>query len=466
MTNSDEDPFKPKKTLPHSPRVPASGSSITEPSCSNSRDSTSPPNLTLQNRTLTSPTAPEISYYGDEQKNIQQQQNNTADFENYVDDIHLNDESQEEVKPEENIMAVPLSNSQIVGLKDALKCVPTFIGEPGTFYRFAEGCEEAKDMIEDAAEENLVKMIKGKIDGEAKKTLRGQAFTTVAGLVDHLREIYFTTKPLYQLYGDLAKLHQQPGERVVNFGNRVREILQKICDTYKKENNSTNQQMEDFKNNLQPTAIETFKRGLQPEIEQRMAVARTLVDAIKDAVKVERYLQEKEELHLESIIRKQQQMQYRRHTYPCQICEENHDAKVCPVFTDSQQKSTIKDENSARNVFNTKQETVCQICDKAGHSAKDCYQRQKKEANKEAPTCQFCDKKGHEAKNCYKIKPPVRKTTAIDRKNLICGKCKNKGHSTEKCFLDVSKKCTFCDRFGHLEPNCKAKTNQATNSKN
>lgn len=34
-----------------------------------------------------------------------------------------------------------------VSLKDALKCVPEFKGEPGTFQSFVEGCEEAKVMM-------------------------------------------------------------------------------------------------------------------------------------------------------------------------------------------------------------------------------------------------------------------------------------------------------------------------------
>lgn len=70
--------------------------------------------------------------------------------------------------------AANLNNGQIVSLKDVLRCVPEFTGELGMFYTFQEGCEVAMEMIDQGAEENLVKMIRSKIAGEARKSIRGQ----------------------------------------------------------------------------------------------------------------------------------------------------------------------------------------------------------------------------------------------------------------------------------------------------
>lgn len=347
--------------------------------------------------------------------------------------------------------AAVVPNAQTISLKDALSCVPEFTGEPGTFYAFQKGCEEAKEMIGQGAEENLVRIIRSKVTKEAKKTLRGQTFNTVEELVNHLKEIYFTTKPLYQLYGDLGKWHQRPEERVIEFGNRIREILQKIVVTWRKDNNPTAAQLQTFKDSLRPDAITTLKRGLKPEIEQQMANNNTLADSIRDAVKQEKYLQDKDDLHMDAIIHRQHQQEMRRRTYACQICnDENHEASCCQNFTERSTNPTTPE----KQVLTMKEDIKCQICDKSGHSAKNCYHRQKKETAKEAKTCQFCDKKGQEAKNCFKIKNS-EKTTTTDKMKLQSGKCMNRGHSTETCFLDISKKCRNCDKVGHLAETCR-----------
>ena len=144
-------------------------------------------------------------------------------------------------------------------------------------------------MVGQGAEGNLVKIIRSKIVGEARKSLRGQTFHRMDELLHFLRDIYFTTKPLYQLYGDLGKLHQKPEERVVTFVNRVREVLQKIIGTWNKENNPTPADLAAYKTNLEPSSMATFKRGPKPEIEQRMVDRTTLADTIKEAIKQEKF---------------------------------------------------------------------------------------------------------------------------------------------------------------------------------
>lgn len=358
------------------------------------------------------------------------------------------------------------NHAQTVSLKDALRCVPEFSGEPGTFYIFQEGCEEAKEMIGVDAEANLVKIIRSKVTGEARRTLKGQTFNTVNGLVNHLKEIYFATKPLFQLYGDLGKLHQKPDERVITFANRVREILYRIIEAYIKERNPQPQDLQAFKTQLETNSISTFKRGLKPEIEQRMTVDDTLANAITDAIRAEKYLRDKDELHLETMFRKQDQLEYRRRTYTCQICNrENHEAISCPVLMGEDiiiSTNRRKLENTEKQVLAVKTDIECQICEKNGHSAKDCYQMKKPERKTDI-VCQICDKRGHDAKNCFRLKPSPKSTNT---KETQCGKCKNKGHTTDACYLDLNKRCIICDRVGHLAETCRMKKQGNKNQKN
>ena len=66
--------------------------------------------------------------------------------------------------------------AQTIPLKDALTVVPEYNGENIPLSVFLEGCDEAKEMITNENEANLVKLIRSKLTGEARKAIYGQAF--------------------------------------------------------------------------------------------------------------------------------------------------------------------------------------------------------------------------------------------------------------------------------------------------
>ena len=69
-------------------------------------------------------------------------------------------------------MAVVIPNSQQVSLRDALEVVPLFDGSNLPLSHFFEGCMEAKAMLPTpAAQENLARLLRGKLSGEARKCI-------------------------------------------------------------------------------------------------------------------------------------------------------------------------------------------------------------------------------------------------------------------------------------------------------
>ena len=68
---------------------------------------------------------------------------------------------------------------QPIPLKDGLTVVPEFHGENTPLSVFLEGCDEAKEMVTAENEANLVKLIRSKLTGEARKAIYGQAFGTI-----------------------------------------------------------------------------------------------------------------------------------------------------------------------------------------------------------------------------------------------------------------------------------------------
>lgn len=69
----------------------------------------------------------------------------------------------------------------------------------------------------------------------------------------------------------------------------------------------------------------------------------------------------------------------------------------------------------------------CQICDKIGHIAKDCYKFKtaSKQPTQQIEICQFCGKTGHVARSCPENNQK--------QKAQFCSYCKRPGHSMEEC---------------------------------
>lgn len=68
---------------------------------------------------------------------------------------------------------------QTISLKDSLVVVPVFDISNLPLSVFFEGCDEAKEMVGAESESNLVKLIRSKLQGEARKSALGQKFDTV-----------------------------------------------------------------------------------------------------------------------------------------------------------------------------------------------------------------------------------------------------------------------------------------------
>lgn len=184
-------------------------------------------------------------------------------------------------------LPVPAMANQMVHLKDALKIIPDFDGKTISITQFMKDCKEALAMVDPAQERNLVKMIRGKFLGEARKTIYGQEFNSLAGLFAFLKRMYFSSRTTLELQGDLPRCHQNPGEKVLSYANRIREIGKKIVEAYEHETNPDLATLGVFETDLQTKIIRFFKRGLIDEIEQKLTVGNDLSSTVEAAIKIE-----------------------------------------------------------------------------------------------------------------------------------------------------------------------------------
>ena len=127
---------------------------------------------------------------------------------NYSD----NDKSDTEVINQDNPvivnneeMAVVIPNSRRVSLCDALEVVPLFDGSNLPLSHFIDGCMEAKAMLpKPVAQENLARLLRGKLTGEARKCMFGSTYATIEELIEKMKRVYAPVKSVYQLQGELG----------------------------------------------------------------------------------------------------------------------------------------------------------------------------------------------------------------------------------------------------------------------
>lgn len=82
------------------------------------------------------------------------------------------------------------------------------------------------------AESNLVRLIRCKIQGEARRTITGVAFNTVAELLKFLNAIHSSPKTVSQLHEELGHEYQTDHENVITYANRLKYLGIRILETY------------------------------------------------------------------------------------------------------------------------------------------------------------------------------------------------------------------------------------------
>ena len=158
------------------------------------------------------------------------------------------------------------------------------------FINFIEGCEEAKQMLPPipAVEQNLVKMIRSKIIGEARKCIYGMTFEKVDELINRLEKMYSPSKTVYQLQGELGSTYMWERESVLSYATRIKEIADQIYDAHRINNDG--QLDEKFKAGFEKDLIQCFLRGLTSEIEIRVEQGEVFKDVTNNAIEVQRRL--------------------------------------------------------------------------------------------------------------------------------------------------------------------------------
>ena len=203
---------------------------------------------------------------------------------------------------------------------------------------------EAKAMLPTpAAQENLVRLLRGELSGEARKCIFGPTYATIEELIEKLKRVYAPAKSVYHSQGELGNTFIWERENVLSYAARIEEIADRIEDAHRLYNG--NQVDNAFKQNLERHLIQCFIRGLCLELEIRVEEKDTFRGVINDSFDIER------RLAANSALQRTRNMEYTKSDEP------------------------INDKNSKVTRFNVAREEqfVCLICKKPGYVTEKCF---------------------------------------------------------------------------------------------
>ena len=369
--------------------------------------------------------------------------------------------------------------AQTIPLKDALTVVPEYNGENIPLNVFLEGGDEAKEMITNENEANLVKLIRSKLTGEARKAIYVQGFRTIEEMKDFIKSIYAPAKTVHQLLGEMDNEYQRDYETVISFANRIRDLGRCIIETQRVNTGNIDAT---FKTSIENNCIECFKRGLKPEVEQRLENAGDMEHIVQNAIKAERLVEARRNLRREdknNIKPMHPNREFKKGTYISQVI--NSEETKVGVRTISPQSLVIcqycnRTGHSADKYRNritgiNYARVVCQLCSRDGHSANQCTTSMKcqicekpghsaRQCRSQAGgmnTCQICSKVGHVANQCYQLKSATDSLNSQieSRLHLNCQICDKVGHTAATCRVKINQNCTYCKNKGHTIEECR-----------
>ena len=194
-----------------------------------------------------------------------------------------------------------------------------------------------------AAQENLARLLRGKLTREAGKCIFGSTYATLEELIEKLKRVYAPAKSVYQLQGELGNTFMWERENVLSYAARIKEIADRIEDAHKLTNGD--QVDNAFKQNLEKDIIQCFIRGLRPELEIRVEEKDTFREVINDSIDIET------RLAANSALRKNKNMEYLK----------------------SDEQTNNKNNKVTRFNVERKDKFICLICKKPGHTTEKCF---------------------------------------------------------------------------------------------
>ncbi|CAB0037097.1 unnamed protein product [Trichogramma brassicae] len=261
---------------------------------------------------------------------------------------------------------VPYTPSSFRLFNDIVKQIPKFDGTPDILKLFCTAVEEAVEQLP-FFEQRIVRALQSKLVGDARYIVgKLTGYQCAQELLRDLQDRFVNRNVADGLAMQLGSAKQKAGEDVRKFGVTIRSLYDNAIAAYEQAPDLHAFERESAIYSLQSSVVDCFLYGLlEPlKMEVRIKNPKTLAEAIEVAGETERKLR------------------YRSVTG-------SNITSVgligVPLCTEQSGNTNASDDKRV----------VCQICEKPGHSGRDCNI-----VKRALLQCSICNRRGHEASTC------------------------------------------------------------------
>lgn len=253
----------------------------------------------------------------------------------------------------------PGGYSQPIKLKDAIESVPVFDGHRPSVFQFLRACERARNMVPRHQEPQLVKLLMNKLRGHAFLAVEDTELISLNDFGNKLKDLFGPKKSLNEYKGELGTIYQRPGEDILDYMDRVRNLRLAIMDGERSEYGTISPDIQDT---IDWETREAFVKGLPNEVYLRVKIAgyHTLEEAYRQAVKATQEVKQMND-----------RTRLQRPTFLNNYKRDN----VRPLTTNNNIRNNHQDRRSEPPSQNYSKQNIitCNYCKKPGHLVKDCY---------------------------------------------------------------------------------------------
>lgn len=175
-------------------------------------------------------------------------------------------------------------------LKDVLPNIPTYDGHRMSIFQFARACERSRDLLPRSHEPALVQMIINKLQGDAYQVIENGQYYTITALLDKLKTIFAPNKTVAQYRGELANIYKLPGESILRYATKIKDLRTAIIDCHRRQRQLTDNE---FIKEINEEVLQAFISGLPSDLIVRIEhrPISDLDEAIEWAVKLSKNIE-------------------------------------------------------------------------------------------------------------------------------------------------------------------------------
>ncbi|XP_051153361.1 uncharacterized protein PFC0810c-like [Leptopilina boulardi] len=294
-------------------------------------------------------------------------------------------------------------NNNISSLKNFVELIPEFDGENIPVQKFIQECSYLVENTSSQMQPFLLKFVLKKITGKAAEFILHSQVDTLGELLVELEKSFSFSDDYGTILGEITNLQQGDNESVIDYAAKARKLLFKLSQLSRKDISHQYLQLKLTENDKLITKY--FTQGLLPNIEFRvnLRLPINLQEAITIALEQEKYV---------SNVRKRSAP-----SNEIEINNSNREAK--------KSKTVNKIDNNRKNKY-------CFTCGKIGHNSRNCPDRAEPESSDN-------DQSENNDEDDNNEKNGNGNSSKSNDPKPECDFCKQRGHSTENCFVRILK---------------------------